>query len=268
MTIIIYYDRKEDIGVATPSEPEKEQYAYTVNCFDFESGDKIGSFTDIIDAGKTIKVNYPIAGYTACEEYSFLIDEEGMVFDIYYTKDEVIGSHTFTVYQIDITTKSKIGTLVYKGEIGEEIELTGTHLDGYEQLGNPPEAVRISAVTENNELSIYYKKESDYKPEQNEVTFTVEYVDANDHTNHILNDVTGTAMVGDTIPIYFYETIRLADGSLWESIEKSPRMFEVIDTDYNTFTIEYLNQEEPPVVEDGIYSYSIKYIAEDTGAVL
>ena len=268
MTIIIYYDKKEEIGVATPSEPEKEHYSYTVNCFDFESGDKIGSYTDMTDAGDTIKVDYPIEGYTICEEYSFSVDEDGMEFEVYYTKDSAIENYTFTVYQIDITTKTKIGTLVYKGGIGEEIELTGTQLDGYEQLGNPPETVKISAVTENNELSIYYKKESDYKPEQNEVTFTVEYVDANDHTNHILNDVTGTAMVGDTIPIYFYETIRLADGSLWESIEKSPRMFEVIDTDYNTFTIEYLNQEEPPVVEDDIYAYSIKYIAEDTGAIL
>lgn len=268
MVIIIYYDKKEDTGIATPSEPDKEQYEYTINCFDFESGEKIGSFKDSVEAGESIQINYPITGYTACEDYSFIVDEDGLEFDIYYTKDEAVGNYTFTVYQIDITTKTKIGTLTYTGEIGEEIELTGTQLDGYEQLGNPPEQVRISAVAENNNLSIYYKKESDYKPEQNEVSFTIEYVDANDHTNHILNDVTGTAVVGDTIPIYFYETIRLSDGSLWESIEKSPRMFEVIDTDYNTFTIEYLNQENPPVVEDGTYAYSIKYIAEDTGAIL
>lgn len=268
MLITIYYDKVKDEEIASPSEPDITHYQYTVSCYDFENGEKIGSYTNRIAAGENIEIHYPITGYTVCEDYVFTVDENDMKFDIYYIKDVIAEEYRFTVYQVDITTKEKIGTVTFKGTPGEEIELTGSELDGYTLLGNHPESVKISSVESNNELSLYYKKDTEYKPEQKEAAFTVKYVDGKNHNTHILNDVTGTAKVGDTIPIYFPSAIRTSDGILWESIDTSPRMFEVIGTDYNTFIIEYLNKDSPPEAEDGIYSYSIKYIAEDTGAIL
>ncbi|WP_097006340.1 DUF6273 domain-containing protein [Lacrimispora amygdalina] len=268
MIIMIYYNNKEETEAETPSEAEKEIYTYTVNCYNHENGDNIGTYTDSIEAGKTVKIDYQIMGYTILKDYSFPVVEEGMTFDIYFTKNKLGEEYSFTVYQVDITTKERIGTLTYFGKLNEEISLTGIELNEYVLLGNIPDTVKISSVKSNNELSLYYKKESDYNPDKKEVPFTIEYVEAYNHTNHILNNVTGTAAIGDTIPIYFYETIRTADGSLWKSVGTSPRMFEVIGTDYNSFTIEYVNKEEPIPEEKGIYSYTIKYIAEDTGAVL
>lgn len=199
MTVKVYYKESKN-SAASPSEPEQKLYSYEVTCYDFETEEMIGHYTDRADAGEIIEVDYSIPGYTACEAYSFEVEKEGQTFAVYYTKD--------------------------------------------------------------------YQKESDVQPGAATVNFTIEFVDVKNPSTHILNEITGSGLAGETIPVYFYETVRTADGRQWQSINHSPRMFELIDTDYNVFTIEYQEVAEDPAEEVKLREYSIRYVAEDTGATL
>ena len=62
--------------------------------------------------------------------------------------------------------------------------------------------------------------------------------------------------------------MNLSDGSVWEAIDDSPSVFKLDSTTVNTFTIKYLNMGSIEEEEETLYQYCIRYIAEDTNAVL
>lgn len=333
--IIIYYDKKPSI--ATPSEPEKELYEYTVECIDFETDEVLATFIGSGEPDEEISISYSIDGYTPNEEYSFVLDSDGMTFKLYYTKDSreeekisytilcvdssdrdnVLATLTretylgykimpvheiegytmqepflveitengqvvileftkieekeqfeFTIYQYDITTKEKLGEKIFYGAAGEEINLTGLDIDGYELLGNISGSVVVSDLPSNNVMNVYYKEITEYEPEKKDVNYTIQFVDSVDGTTHILGDVTGTGKDGEEVPYYFVKRLNTTDGRIWQAIDDSPKIFKLDSTTVNVFTVSYINVGTMEEEEKQLYPYCIRYIAEDTGAVL
>lgn len=247
---------------------EEEFVEYTVKCIDSETDDILETHKEKGRIGAVIEPEYKIEGYTVADTYSFEITEDNEVFQMSYDAIQEEGQLEFIIHQIDIDTKKELGTVTLLGAADEEVIMGDIDIENYEMLGTPPESVIISSVVSNNEMNIYYKELSDYNPDAKEVSFEVEFVDANDHNVHILDTVTGKGNVGDEVPIYFQEKINTQDRRVWESIGYSPRLFTLTDKSYNLFTVEYLNKEDLPEIQKKEVSYSIRYVAEDTGAVL
>lgn len=334
--IIIYYSKEAEI--ATPSEPDKKIYAYTIKCVDFDDeGLVLGTFQGKAEAGDEVTPDYDFLGYTVMEDYSFTIDNDGLEFVMYYVKDEEepenvsytikcidydtgellatltgtahigdiirpehkIDGYTirnessfilmknnqvvevfysadeeekeqfeYRIRQVDIDTNTELGVVKLYGEAGETIALTGLEMEGYEILGDIPESVLVSAVNGRNEITIYYHVKTEYTPEVKDVKYTIEFVSASDPSVHIMGDITGTGKDKEQIPIYFTKRVNLSDGSVWEAIDDSPRVFKLDSTTVNTFTIKYLNMGSIEEEEEALYQYCIRYIAEDTNAVL
>lgn len=256
MKIQVYYVTKDNL----------QSYAYTVNCIDAESFEILSVHEEIGIPGRVIVPDYEIDGYCLVKPYEFRLTANGEEFDLYYKKNKELQK--YYIYQLDIESREQIGMLVFTGIAGEIIELSGTGLDGYELLGNPPPTVSMSAEESNNYMNLYYKKQTDGQPSEKEIPFRVEFVNSSDHKHQILKDITGVGKLGESIPVYFSETINDGDGNTWTSIGHSPRFFTLDDKSEQIFTIEYQKTGEEPPQEQKQYAYSIRYIAEDTKATL
>lgn len=335
-TVIIYYTKEAEI--ATPSEPDKKVYSYTIKCVDFNDEDTVlGTFKGSAEAGEEIIPDYEFPGYTVMEEYSFTVDNDELEFTMYYTKDkeeperasytikcidyetgellatvtgvanigdiirpkhkidgytirndssfifaknnqivevfysadeEIKNQMEYRVRQIDINSNTELGIVKLYGEAGGTIELTGLMIDGYEMLGDIPNDVLISPINSKNEMTIYYKIKTEYTPEIKDVNYTIEFVSASDPSVHIMGNITGTGKDKEPLPIYFTKRVNLSDGSIWEAIDDSPKVFTLDSTTVNKFTIKYLNIGSIEEEEATLYQYCIRYIAEDTNAVL
>lgn len=331
-TVLVYYEKEPE--KATPSEPETIKFNYKINCRDFETDRIIASFTGYAEEGEEINPDYVIEGYTIMEEYSFAVDEDDSIFDIYYTKDDsgeeeeevsytircldekgrilqsivqtgCLGEivepsididgyrvnddfsfeltedgmildvyysrlYSYTIYQYDIDTMDEIGTIRLEGTIGEELSMDGYEIDGYELADgvNIPDEILISGEPSNNEMKLYYKNIANQDPEAAVVHYTIRFVDKNNHSTKILNDISREGYEGESIVIYFPEEVNTSDGRSWKAIGYSPKVLKLSKNYSQTFDIEYINTGEDPGEDTSLRAYSIKYIADDTDATL
>lgn len=255
--------------VKTEVEVEAITIPYTVICID-EDGNQIKVFegtVNVKDEPVAIYPDYLIDGFERVGDNEFFVSLEGNNFFTleYHAK----SSHAvrYTVQCMDIDTMEKIEDVVLSGEPGKELEISGICPDGYEVVGTPPETVKVSAKEENNEIKIYFKKSSDAAATEKKAAFTVQYRAYSDHGTVILNDLTGTWSVGEKMPVYFLSELTDSKGIQWKAVGDSPRLFTVRDQEMNIFLIEYRNigEDVKPALDR---TYSIRYIAEDTGSVL
>lgn len=332
--VSIYYEK--EASEASPSEPDKKMYSYIIKCLDFESGDELATYSGSGEANSEITPTYEVSGYSVCEDYSFTLEKNNSIFEMFYIKDEeeskevsytikcidvdtddVLATFTgkaeigdvinpihniagykmqkidpveiisnnqvielyfeksevreeleYKIRQIDIDSDEELGIKLFYGEVGERVPIDGLELDGFRILGSIPNSVVINALASNNEMKVFYQKENEYNPEAKDVNYTIEFVSSADKTIHILGDITGTAKDGEKIPVYFAKRVNRSDGSVWQAIDDSPKMIKLDSTTTNRFTIKYMNIGNIEEEEDQLYQYCIRYIAEDTGAVL
>ena len=257
------YMVKEDGAIDSVEEVE-----YTVTCVD-ENGTVLKVMTGKVTVGNgpvSISPEYVIDGYVMTGKNTFEVYKDGPnVFELTYEKEK--ENLQYTVYCYDIDTGALIGQSVLAGEAGEEIDISDIAVDGYEKLGNPPDSVTVSGNAANNSMKLYFKKIVDIPEKPVTVKYTIQYRDKQNHETKIFEDFTGTWTAGEKLPVYFVKEINTKDGKQWRAVGENPRIFNIRNSNVNTFLIEYENIGEIPV-EDTERNYSIKYVAEDTGSVL
>lgn len=256
--------------VKTEIEAEAKSVAYTVVCID-EEGNQIKVFEGTVtvkDEPVVIYPDYQIDGFERIGDNAFSVSLDGNnAFTLEYRSEKSDHAVRYTVQCMDIDTMESIEDVVLSGEPGEALDISGICPDGYEVVGTPPETVTVSAKEENNHIKVYFKKNNNLPDPVKEAAFTVQYRAYNNPGTVILNDLTGTWAVGEKIPVYFLGELTDSEGNQWKAVGDSPRLFTVRDQEMNTFLIEYRRTGEDVKPELG-RTYSIRYIAEDTGSVL
>lgn len=256
--------------IKTGTETDAKSVSYTIACVD-EEGNQIKMFEGSVSVKEKPVVIYPdyqIDGYERIGDNAFSVSLEGNnFFTLKYRSKKSDTTVKYTVQCMDIDTMEKIEDVVLSGEPGDELEISGICPDGYKVVGTPPETVKISANEENNYIKIYFKNFSDVPVPVKKASFTVQYRAYNDHNTMILNDLTGSWTVGEKIPVYFLSELTGSDGNQWRVVGDSPRLFTVRDQEMNTFCIEYqrIGEDVKPALDR---TYSIRYVAEDTGSTL
>ena len=89
-----------------------------------------------------------------------------------------------------------------------------------------------------------------------------------DGKREILNEINGEGNVDEDVPIYFQRFVNLSDGTKWMAVGNSPRSFKLTSLTNNNFDIYYINVGNMEKEKIPTMSYTIKYIANDTGATL
>lgn len=256
--------------IKTEIEEEAKAAPYTIVCVD-EDGNQIKVFEGTIPIKKEPVAIYPDYQFDEFERVGdnefFVFSEGNNFFTLEYRAKNSNYAVQYVVQCMDIDTLEKIEDVVLSGEPGEELELSGICPDGYEVVGTPPGTVKVSSKEENNYIKIHFKKYSDIPVTEKEAAFTVQYRAYGDYNTVILNDLTGTWAAGEKMPVYFLSELTDSEGYQWKAVGDSPRLFTVRDQEMNTFLIEYRNTgEDVKPVPDR--TYSIRYVAEDTGSVL
>lgn len=210
MEILIHYKEKENI--ATPSEPEKETYKYTVKCIDFNTDEVIATYNETGEIDSEINPDYEIDGYTIMDEYSFILEKDNSVFEIYYTKDEE-ETLNYTVKCIDFATKDELASYSGTGKYGDQI-IINHEIEGYTLMDDEP-----VELNENNQKIIvnYIKNEKQY-------TFTIYQIDID--SNEVLGTVERTGEVGTEVDftnleLEDYELLGVPDGVKYSALESN-----------------------------------------------
>lgn len=254
----IYYEQDEPIA---------ETVDYIINYIDEDTDEIIDTKEGTGEIGDIILAD-EIDGYRFTSETEFKLMEDENEFYVSCVKIEMFD---YIFNQIDITTNELIDTKIISGELGETFILDPNNfaIDGYELLGDIPDTVRISGVTENNQLKLYYREINDYEPEKEDVNYVIKYIAENNPDKEIFGESTGIGKDGEQIPVYFVPEIALSDGTQWKAIGESPRIFTLDKQNYvNTFYIEYQYVGTIEEEEKEQTPYEIRFVAEDTGATL
>lgn len=249
------------------SEESSAAVSYTVTCVD-ESGIVLKVYPGTITVSNEPVAIYPtynIPGYRQMGENEFMVDKhEDNAFVLRYQK---VKEYEYRIECVDIDTMETIETVTLYGDAGEQLFLGDLCPDEYRPVANAPQNVVVSGKPENNYQKIFFIKEKEEEIERKEVPFTVQFRAYKDHDTKLLNDLTGIWEVGESLPIYFFDIVTDAQGVQWKVIGDSPRVFKIRDQVENTFLIEFERIGDPGIL-DQKQSYSIRYIAEDTGSVL
>ncbi len=248
--------------------PETETITYQIQCVD-ENGDAIYLYTGSVEVGDdpvTVTPEIEIDGYVMTGTCEFEVTRDGdNLFTLTFESEQ--GDYAYTIVCVDIDTSETIETQTLYGDAGDILDISGICPEGYEITGNAPVSVTVSSVAANNTTKIFFKKISEPDEPVKEARFTIQFRSKADHSLQVLSDVIGTYEVGKPMAYYFTETISDSEGNIWKSVDKSPRTFTLEDQEMNTFLIEYLMVQEAEE-EDLQRTYTIKYVAEDTGSIL
>lgn len=249
-------------------EPEeKVNVKYTVTCED-EAGKTLKVFNGSVLVGDEpveVKTNYVIDGYEPSGDTIITVEKEGShEYTLTYRKT---ANATLHVTFMDIDTMQEIDTTDIDGVAGDSVDISGLCPDGYEPAGNLPDSVKLSSNDKNNVIKLYYKKIKEIEDVKKKARYTIQFRAQNDHSVKVMDDVTGTWTVGEKMSYYFLKTYNDKDGNTWTAVDDSPSIFTADDQEMNTFCIEFVKTGEEEV-KDLNRSYSIKYVAEDTGSTL
>ena len=118
-------------------------------------------------------------------------------------------------------------------------------------------------LTKNTEKIIKLKETT----KKRKTLYTISFK-SRDNKTDILPNVNGEGILDEEIPIYFQKYVNLSDGTKWMAIENSPKTFMLNSITNNNFTIHYINIGKMEKEKLPNFSYSIKYIANDTNAIL
>ena len=264
-SVFVVYLISED---SEDAEPEVEDVNYTVVCVD-EEGNVLKTFFGTVSVGnEPVEINpeYEIDGYEMTGSNTFeVVKGEENSFELVYEK--IAGDYSFTVICYDIDTMQEISREELFGDAGEVLDISGICPDGYQTIGNPPQSVTVSTVESNNTIKLYFKEIADIPETAKEVPYIIQFRAYRDNDTIISEDITGTWLAGEKLPVYYNRRINTADGRMWEAIDDSPRIFTVKDVETNVFLIEFehVGDIETPETER---TYTIRYVAEDTGSIL
>lgn len=239
------------------------KYNYTIKCID-ENGNVIKLIKGQLSQGTVINPTYEIDGFEIRERKDFTISNDNQEIIVKYINKNKFK--TLTVNQIDIDSGQTIGQLKLKGIAGETVHIS-PNLDGFDMVSNSDLDVVLSNNDVNNVISLYYKKKVEYQETKKSVLYTVEFL-SKDGKTKIQSDYKAQGLDGEKIPITFQKYINAKDGKKWMAIDDSPRTFTLEYGTSNIFRIRYINVGEMEIEEIPTAQYIIKYVADDTGAVL
>lgn len=249
-------------------DTDTEDMKYTVVCID-EDGNPLKTFTGIVTVGSepvTIQPEYEIPGYVMSGSNTFEVTRDGNnTFRLEYQKEE--GDYVYSIICRDIDTMEELETVVLTGDAGDVLDISSVCPDGYQVIGNPPQEVTVSANEDNNITYLYFKQIINIPETAKEAPYIIRFRAYRDNNTVIMEDITGTWIVGEKLPVYYNRKVNTADGRMWEAIDDSPRIFTVKDVETNEFLIEYSHAGDIEEMETE-RTYSIRYIAADTGSTL
>lgn len=241
---------------------------YTITCKDQE-GAVIKVSRERIFVGQDpveICPDYQIPGYERISSNRFTVTRDGTNHFImeYARKNEIFH---YLISCIDIDTLESVLTETINGAADDYLDISGICPEGYERAGNPPDTVFVSRNPINNHMLLYFKKKSEVPDMSAERPYTIRFRAYGNRELKIIADITGTARIGEKLPVYYPREVTTSDGQLWTAINDSPRIFTVKDQEMNVFLIEF---QEEGIIDEGKHtqSYSIRYVAEDTSSVL
>jgi len=268
----IYYTKETPADQGTPSNAEKKSCRYTIAYVDRDTNSQIYKESGIGDHGSLVVPEISFDSYVYASPYEFTIEKEDNRFTVYLVKKETpdTGGQTeksYVVKCMDIATLTEIERLSLHGTVGEILDISGICLEGYEITGEPPQTVSVSPNDSDNVICLYYKKIEKTPESIKQADYTIQFRAYGDPETVILEDITGVWTVGEKLPVYFVRKITDSVGRKWEAVDSSPRMFTIRDQERNLFQIEY-KQVGSQAEADRQRTYSIRYVAQDTGSVL
>ncbi len=270
-TVKIYYAKDKTVDIGTPSNAEKKSYRYTIIYVDRDTNSQIYKESSTGDQGSAVVPKILFDGYVYAGQYRFTVEEEDNLFTVYLVKegtsDDNQTEKPYVVKCMDIAALSEIERITLHGKVGEILDISGICPDGYEITGEPPRTVNVSPNSSDNMVSLYYKKIEKIPESIKQADYTVRFRAYGHPETVIFEDITGVWTVGEKLPVYFLREITDSKGRKWEAVDSSPRMFTIRDQERNVFQIEY-KQVGSQVSADRQRTYSIRYVAQDTGSVL
>ena len=174
-----------------------------------------------------------------------------------YNSTPTKKTYTYTIKYINssgIIIKKVDG----KKEEGSVIPIDKTEIDGYTF-----ETEDSFTLNQNIEKIITLKE----KTQKRKTLYKVKFL-SRDGKREILNEINGEGVVDEDVPIYFQRFVNLSDGTKWMAVGNSPRSFKLTSLTNNNFDIYYINVGNMEKEKIPTMSYTIKYIANDTGATL
>lgn len=174
-----------------------------------------------------------------------------------YNSTPTKKTYTYTIKYIN-SNGIIIKKIDGKKEEGSVISIDRTEIDGYTF-----ETEDSFILNQNTEKIINLKE----KTPKRKTLYKVKFL-SRDGKREILNEINGEGNVDEDVPIYFQRFVNLSDGTKWMAIDNSPRSFKLTSLTNNNFDIYYINVGNMEKEKIPTMSYTIKYIANDTGATL
>lgn len=138
----------------------------------------------------------------------------------------------------DMKSGIVLGVKSGQGIKDEYVDMEFLDFEAYELCAGQPPSFLLNH--DGMEVCVYYRTVEESTPsDADKISWTVRFVDGQNHNYEILKSLSGKSAQGTTLSVTFPQVVMGKDGFIWEAMEESPWCIEVHGSGNQKYYLEY-----------------------------